>query len=1168
MKHFSFTDDGGKHRSHHIAGLAALLLILMAGSLAATESKPIFSNITRLPDADDAYEVRLDVTAFSDLAGTSDMITIPFPISETEELLLELKSFNVIAPDAKFYIGTPSGNQELPIPQVVLLRGEIAGEAGSHAYLAITEDGSGNGYVARASGQRYFLAHSTDKIASGDYGQLTVSLESALSDLPSEVPFCAVETPKDYVPPTMAAIKRSEMELAGNRIARLAIEGDQEFCDLFMGNPYATSAYIVQLIGAISDIYQRDLQTKLMVGFVRVWPNGGEPFGADDVYGFGEYWDEFENPLDYNAIQLLSGRRDIPYGGIAFVSGTCPGWWAYAIEGRLNGSFPVPTGEIHRNNWDVIVVAHEMGHNFGTWHTHDGYEPTIDDCGNGTPSRGTIMGYCYIFPGTYRNVDLRFHSRVQDFIRNEFEIEQCHYRDCNDNGEPDIYDISMGPSSDDNSNGVPDECEDCNDNGTLDDIDIAMGEPDVNSNGIPDVCEPDCNGNLIPDQYELQTSGMDLNGDNVPDECDPDCNGNGFSDYVEVWIGATEDLDRDGLPDDCQDCDDNGVSDWIDLERQHNLYVSDQSFDGVREYYSTSGVPIKNFGIGSFSRPSYLTFGPDNMLYVSDMDGDKIVRIDVDNDVSATFVTSGSGGLDRPMGLAFRPNGNLLVASQLTSSIIEYDGQTGAPIGDFVSSGSGGLNAPGDMKIGPNGNLYVVSGLSVLKYDINDGSFVGVFVSSGSGGLNSPRGMAFQPSGDLLIVSNNPDIVLKYQAGTGAFIGQFNQPYSPLTDPSGIAVGPDGLVYVMNGYQWIYCYLPHNGLFHGGFVRGDAFLLDGFGLAFRSQSANDCNGNGILDQCDITDGLLHDVDENGVADECESPDIDGDGIANEVDNCPLTPNSDQADDDIDNIGNVCDNCLDTPNYDQADYDGDGVGDACDRCPGHDDHPDADGDGVADACDACPGYDDNLDDDGDGVPNACDVCPGGDDNIDTDLDGLADGCDNCPEAANPTQPDDDGDGVGDACDLCPGFDDNLDDDGDTMPDDCDICPGFDDFVDTDGDGYPDGCDRCPGFNDDLDTDGDILADSCDNCPLVYNIDQADSDGDGIGDACDYICGDANGDGDVNVGDAVFIITYVFKGGSAPDPVEAGDANCDHDTNVGDAVYLIAFVFKGGPEPCCP
>jgi hypothetical protein len=65
---------------------------------------------------------------------------------------------------------------------------------------------------------------------------------------------------------------------------------------------------------------------------------------------------------------------------------------------------------------------------------------------------------------------------------------------------------------------------------------------------------------------------------------------------------------------------------------------------------------------------------------------------------------------------------------------------------------------------------------------------------------------------------------------------------------------------------------------------------------------------------------------------------------------------------------------------------------------------------------------------------------------------------------------------------------------------------------------------------------------------------------------YIKGDANGDGTVNVGDAVFLINFVFKGGAAPEPIESGDANCDASCNVGDAVYLINFVFKGGPEPC--
>lgn len=70
---------------------------------------------------------------------------------------------------------------------------------------------------------------------------------------------------------------------------------------------------------------------------------------------------------------------------------------------------------------------------------------------------------------------------------------------------------------------------------------------------------------------------------------------------------------------------------------------------------------------------------------------------------------------------------------------------------------------------------------------------------------------------------------------------------------------------------------------------------------------------------------------------------------------------------------------------------------------------------------------------------------------------------------------------------------------------------------------------------------------------------------------YICGDANGDAMVNVGDAVYLIAYIFSGGQAPEPVCRGDANSDDNTNVGDAVYLISYIFSGGPPPvegCCP
>lgn len=62
------------------------------------------------------------------------------------------------------------------------------------------------------------------------------------------------------------------------------------------------------------------------------------------------------------------------------------------------------------------------------------------------------------------------------------------------------------------------------------------------------------------------------------------------------------------------------------------------------------------------------------------------------------------------------------------------------------------------------------------------------------------------------------------------------------------------------------------------------------------------------------------------------------------------------------------------------------------------------------------------------------------------------------------------------------------------------------------------------------------------------------------------GDANGDCNINVADAVYLIVYIFKGGPAPAPLQAGDPNCDDAVNVGDAVFLVNYIFKNGPPPC--
>jgi len=71
---------------------------------------------------------------------------------------------------------------------------------------------------------------------------------------------------------------------------------------------------------------------------------------------------------------------------------------------------------------------------------------------------------------------------------------------------------------------------------------------------------------------------------------------------------------------------------------------------------------------------------------------------------------------------------------------------------------------------------------------------------------------------------------------------------------------------------------------------------------------------------------------------------------------------------------------------------------------------------------------------------------------------------------------------------------------------------------------------------------------------------------------YICGDVNGDGKVDISDAVYCILYLFKSGRQPHcgpyPYAfCSDATGDGEVTISDVVYLINYLLKGGDLPIC-
>merc|ERR1711907_117642 len=65
-------------------------------------------------------------------------------------------------------------------------------------------------------------------------------------------------------------------------------------------------------------------------------------------------------------------------GGVAYVGTVCRKGYNVGVS-SLRGQWKGQTSGSSAYMWDLEVTAHELGHNFGSGHSHD-YQPPIDEC--------------------------------------------------------------------------------------------------------------------------------------------------------------------------------------------------------------------------------------------------------------------------------------------------------------------------------------------------------------------------------------------------------------------------------------------------------------------------------------------------------------------------------------------------------------------------------------------------------------------------------------------------------------------------------------------------------------------------------------------------------------------------------------------------------------------
>jgi DNA-binding beta-propeller fold protein YncE len=118
----------------------------------------------------------------------------------------------------------------------------------------------------------------------------------------------------------------------------------------------------------------------------------------------------------------------------------------------------------------------------------------------------------------------------------------------------------------------------------------------------------------------------------------------------------------------------------------------------------------------------------------------------------------------------------LYVASGNNNNVQRFNGTNGTFLDSFVPTGTGGLNLPIGLLFGPDANLYVASfnNKKVARFSWTTGAYLGDFVTNGSGGLSGPNFMLFRPKGSLSspklsIARAGTNVVLSWETNAVGF---------------------------------------------------------------------------------------------------------------------------------------------------------------------------------------------------------------------------------------------------------------------------------------------------------------------------------------------------------------------------------------------------------------
>ncbi len=825
-------------------------------------------------------------------------LAIELPVAQLGEVRLSLHRFQPVSLDARVEVGVGKRVNDATLTRMLRevhhFEGTLVGYAHSSCYLAFGATGAA-GWIDLGEGRGRFTLRREGSDAAGDAAgdatglcAGTVAFVRSTGNSAPDVPLCGGALHGDeqneggiagfgLVPP------------GGRRVVELAVDCDYDAYRLF-DNSTAATEYIAALYGAVSAIYRRDCDATIALSYVRLQTDAADLFNeSDPLVPFRTYWNDNGAAVTRDLFTLLTGRRNLPYGGVAYISAACQ-THGYSVTGYIVGAF-ADAVVTNPGNWDINVIAHELGHNLGTYHTHD---YSIDTCNNGSVQRGTIMSYCHVVAGASSNIDLYFHRVTAAKIEEFLVSAPCLAIDCDDDGVIDAEEITAQPSLDSNADGLLDACQDCNSNGTPDPTEIMLELlADIDGDGRPDICEGDCNANGSPDSLDAQQNpAADANGDFVLDECEIDCDNNGIADSVDINIDMSRDRSRDGRLDSCEDCDGDGISDFAELQGSKSRWVASASDALLRELDPRSGVLRRTVVCGPTS-PSDLAIGSDGRLYAAV--GTRVYAFNRVLDIAASVWSVQFAAEARALAVA--PSGELAVL--LADGSVQLLNATGGIARTLVGVGTAG-ETPSDLAFRTHSNGTIDALVSIREGRISRVAWPnGERTQLVDAIASAPQftGLYARADASVLVLSVTQSAILAYSA-TGVATGVWDvENGALLTTPHSLCDAGDGRAVLATG-------------------TGSSSTVNGYNLStgytertYRIYPSDAPAATAIV----IAPASTTDQDGTLIPDECEHTlgDLDGDGSVTAADLAMLL-----------SAWGACSGCA-------ADFDGNGSVDAAD-----------------------------------------------------------------------------------------------------------------------------------------------------------------------------------------------------------------------------------------------